>query len=269
MLIRVFAFFWLLLCSVAANALTPPALTVEYSADRKIETDSGDMQGRVNAAPGMERNETLMEGMSSAMILRMDKKIGYLLMPAQKMYQELDFSKASKQTGSVTPEQAVLELVGQETVSGQIANKYKFVVKDKSAGGFLWYTSSGIPVKMDVLSKSDGKTERMTVTLENIKIETQDRGLFEVPSDFNKLPSGGLLDAMTGGMGGVVSSNSAVSNASDTGSKRRGGFLGGGLVGGVLGGFKDAVTRPVENEAEAVTSDVAAVKQAPAPSSRQ
>ena len=109
----------------------------------------------------------------------------------------------------------------------------------------------------------------MTVTLENIKIETQDRGLFEVPSDFNKLPSGGLFDAMTGGMGGVVSSNSAVSNASDTGSKRRGGFLGGGLVGGVLGGFKDAVTRPVKNEAEAVTSDVAAVKQAPAPSSRQ
>ncbi len=233
MLIRVFAFCWLLLCSVAANALTPPALTVEYSADRKIETDGGDMQGRVNAAPGVERNETVMQGMSSVMILRMDEKASYLLMPAQKMYQVLDIGQASKQVGSVSPEHTEMELVGEETVSGQATNKYKFVMKDKSAGGFLWYTATGIPVKMDVLSKNGKKKERMTVTLENIKIETQDPSLFEVPAGFNKLPGAG------------------------------GGLLGGGPLGGLLGGIKDAVTRPVKNEASAVASEVAAAKQAP------
>jgi Domain of unknown function (DUF4412) len=197
-----------------------PMLTVEYSADRKIETDSGDMTGRVNAAPGMERNETQMQGFSSVMILRTDKKIGWMLMPAQKMYQELDLAKAGKQAGAVTPEQTVFELVGQETVSGQSANKYKFVTKDKSAGGFLWYTSTGIPVKMDVLSKAGREKTRMTITLENIKIGPQDRSLFEVPAGFNRMPGGG------------------------------------GMFGAMGGGFKDAVTRPVKSEAAAIEKDV-------------
>jgi hypothetical protein len=196
-----------------------PALTVEYSADRKIETDSGDMQGRVNAAPGMERNETQMQGFSSVVILRTDKKTGWVLMPAQKMYQQLDLAKAGKQVGAVTPEQTVLELVGQDSVSGHAANKYKFVTKDKSAGGFLWYTSTGIPVKMDVLSKSGRESTRMTVTLENIEIGPQDRSLFEVPAGFNRLPSGGGMF-------------------------------------GAMGGLKDAFTRPVKSEAAAISHDV-------------
>jgi hypothetical protein len=203
----------------AAAAAPFPTLSVEYSADRKIETDSGDMQGRVNAAPGMERNETQMSGFSSVVILRTDKKTGWVLMPAQKMYQQLDLAQAGKQVGSITPEQTVLELVGRETVSGHDANKYKFVTKDKSAGGFLWYTSTGIPVKMDVLSKAGRETTRMTVTLENIQIGPQDRSLFEVPAGFNRMPSGG-------GMFGAMSS------------------------------LKGALTRPVKSEAAAVSNDI-------------
>jgi hypothetical protein len=206
----------------SAAASSPfPTLTVEYSADRKIETDSGDMQGRVNAAPGMERNETQMQGFSSVVILRTDKKIGWMLMPAQKMYQELDLAKAGKQAGAVTPEQTVLELVGQETISGHAANKYKFVTKDKSAGGFLWYTSTGIPVKMDALSKAGREKTRMTVTLENIKIDPQDRSLFEVPAGFNRMPGGG------------------------------------GMFGAMGGGLKDAFTRPVKSQAAATSQDIA------------
>lgn len=178
------------LAAQSALAAPPPALTVEYAADRLVETPSGDMQGRVNATPAMQRNETRMGDMASVMILRMDKKVGWMLMPAQKMYQQLDLDQAGQQAGAVSPEQTELELVGQETVSGQSTNKYKFVTKDKSSGGFLWYTASGIPVKMDVLSKNGGKSERMTVTLTNITIGTQDPALFEVPSGYAKLPGG-------------------------------------------------------------------------------
>jgi hypothetical protein len=77
MLIRIVAFASVLLCSVAANALAPPTLSVEYSADRKIETDSGDMRGRVVATPNAQRNETSMSGMTTVMILCTDKKIGW------------------------------------------------------------------------------------------------------------------------------------------------------------------------------------------------
>jgi hypothetical protein len=244
MFIRIFAFAWIVVCSAAANAFAPPTLTVEYSADRRIETDSGDMQGRVVASPKAQRNETSMQGMTTVMILRTDKKIGWLLMPAQKMYKELDLNKASKQAGAVTPEQTNLELVGQETISGQSANKYKFVMKDKSAGGFLWYTATGIPVKMDVLSKSGGKSTRMTVTLENIQVGPQDPAEFEVPAGYSALSGGGIF----GAMGGSASGSSSVS-----GSKSRGSLFGGGL----LGSLKDAVTRPVKDEASAVADDVA------------
>lgn len=216
-----------------ARAATPPALTVEYSADRKVETPAGDMQGRVHATPAMQRNETRVGDVTSVMILRMDRKLGWMLMPMQKMYQQLDLEKAGRQTGSVTPEQTELELVGQETVSGQSTSKYRFVTRDRSSGGFLWYTDTGIPVKMDVLSKDGGKSERMTVTLENITIGKQDPALFEVPSGYAALPGGDLSGAGVAG-------------------------------GALLGSLKTAVTRPVRNEATGVAQDAAGLKDAPA-----
>lgn len=210
------------------RAATPPALTVEYAADRKIETPAGDMQGRIHATPDMQRNETRVGDMTSVMILRMDKKTGWMLMPAQKMYQKLDLDKAGKQAGAVSPEHTELELVGRETISGHAANKYKFVAKDKSSGGFLWYTDEGIPVKMDALSKSGGKSERMTVTLANITVGKQDPALFEVPSGYTQLPGGGPAG------------------------------------GGLLGGLKNEGTRPVKNEAAGAANDAAALENAPA-----
>lgn len=201
----------------SAATQTAPALTVSYSADRRIETDGAELLGRVHAAPGMERTETRIGDMSTVLILRMDRRQGWTLMPMQKMYQEVDIGKAGKQAGSVTPEQTELELVGEETISGQLASRYKFVTKDRSAGGFLWYTDTGIPVKMDLLSKSGGKSTRMTVTLENIRVETQDPALFEVPAGFNRMP----------------------------------------VAGGFLGGLGDAVSRPVKSEATAIGNDIA------------
>lgn len=177
----------------AADAASPPPLTAEYSANRRIESDQGVIEGRIAAAPGMERSEMRVGGMSTVMILRTDRQLGWMLMPAQKMYQEMDFARAAQQSGSVAQDQVELELVGSETVSGLETTKYKFVSKDRSAGGFLWYTAEGIPAKMDVLSKSGRRNSRMTVTLEDIRIGTQDPAVFELPAGFSRLPGGGLL----------------------------------------------------------------------------
>ena len=203
-----------------AAAATAPTLTVAYSADRRVEADGVEMQGRVHAAPGMERTETRVGDMSTVLILRMDRKQGWTLMPMQNMYQEVDLGKAARQAGSVNPGQAELEVVDEEIVSGLPATRYKFVMKDKSAGGYLWYTDSGIPVKMDVVSKSGRKSTRMTVTLENIQVEPQDPALFEVPAGFNR-------------MGGA-----------------------GDFGGGFMGELRDAMARPVKSEASGISNDV-------------
>lgn len=180
----------LLAGATAAHAVTPPPLTVEYSAERRIESDQGSFDGRIVAAPGMERSELSMGGMSAVMILRTDRKLGWMLMPAQRMYQELSFAQAAQQAGAVATDQVELENAGSETVSGIATTRYKFVTKDRSSGGFLWYSADGIPVKMDMLSKSDGEKSRVTITLQNIKVGKQDATAFELPAGFSKLPGG-------------------------------------------------------------------------------
>lgn len=192
MMTRLITLAALLFCA-AASAATPPVLTVEYTASRRIESPDGVIDGRISAAPGMERSEMRIGAMSTVMILRTDRRVGFMLMPGQRMYQEIPFAQAAQQSGTVAQDQVELEAVGSESIAGLATTKYKFVAKDKSAGGFLWYSAEGIPVKMDVVSKEGRDKTRMTVTLEDIRIGAQDRAEFEVPTGFTRMPGGKLF----------------------------------------------------------------------------
>ncbi len=134
------------------------------------------------------------------MIVRTDKQEGYMLMPAQKMYMQLDFPQAQAQSGAQTADSDVeITEVGAETVEGQSATKYKMIMKDGSAGGFLWITKDGIVMKMDGVVKNGNDKSRITMTLKNLKIGSQDAALFEVPAGYTKLPSMGNM----GGFGAM------------------------------------------------------------------
>ena len=189
------------LCIVAfattAQGAGLPAPTVEYSADRVMETEAGTFEGKVYAAKDKERSETSMQGMTSVMILRRDKQLGYMLMPAQKMYSQMDFQKAQQQSGAQPADQVEITEVGSDTIDGQATTKYKLIMKDGSAGGFMWFTKDGIMMKMDTVVKNGRNKSRMTITLKNVKIGAQDASLFEVPAGYNAMPSFG-----GGGMGG-------------------------------------------------------------------
>ena len=192
------------LCLVAfaatANGAGLPVPTVEYSADRVMETEAGTFEGKVYAAKDKERSETSMRGMTSVMILRRDKQLGYMLMPTQKMYQQMDFAKAQQQGGAQPPDQMEITEVGSDTIEGQPTTKYKLIMKDGSAGGFMWFTKDGIMMKMDTVVKNGRDKSRMTITLKNLKIGSQDASLFEVPSGYSAMPSFG------GGFGGAARS---------------------------------------------------------------
>lgn len=187
------------LCIVAfatsAQGAGLPVPTVEYSADRIMETEAGTFEGKVYSAKDKERSETTMQGMTSVMILRRDKQLGYMLMPVQKMYQQMDFAKAQAQTSGQPAEQVEITEVGSDTIEGQATTKYKLIMKDGSAGGFMWFTKDGIMMKMDTVVKNGRDKSRMTITLKNLKIGAQDASLFEVPAGYNAMPS-------FGGMGG-------------------------------------------------------------------
>ena len=194
------------LCLVAfattAQGAGLPAPTVEYSADRVMETSAGTFEGKVYAAKDKERSETTMQGMTSVMILRRDKQLGYMLMPAQKMYQQMDFAKAQQQSGAQPADQVEITEVGSDTIEGQATTKYKLIMKDCSAGGFMWFTKDGIMMKMDAVVKSGRDKSRMTITLKNLLIGAQDTSLFEVPADYAAMPSFGAGMAGFGGAAG-------------------------------------------------------------------
>jgi hypothetical protein len=187
------------LAAPAFAAAPLPTPKVEYSADRVIESEAGTIEGKVYATKDKERTETSMRGMTSVMILRRDTQSGYMLMPAQKMYMQMDFAKAQAQSGGGQAADAVeITEVGQETIEGQSTTKYKLIMKDGSAGGFMWFTKDGIMVKMDTVVKDGRNKSRMTMTLKNIKVGSQDASLFEVPAGYNAMPSMGGMPGMGG-----------------------------------------------------------------------
>ena len=181
-----------------------PVPTVEYSADRIVETEAGTFDGKVYFTKDKERMETNAKGMQSVMILRRDQQIGWMLMPAQRMYQKLDLQRAQQQSGSQGADAVTIEQIGADTIEGHDATKYKMLMKDGSGGGFIWITQDGVPVKMDFLGKSGRDKTRMTVTLTNLTIGAQDPALFELPGDYKAMPSfpgfgkGGVFGAAKG-----------------------------------------------------------------------
>ena len=168
---------------------TLPSPQVEYSADRVIESEMGTFNGKVFAAKDKERTEINMRGMQSVTILRRDKQLGWMLMPSRRMYTEMDLARAQKQSAAAPVNDVQIENVGTETIDGHAATKYKMLMKDGSAGGFIWITSDGIAIKMDMLSKENGKKSRVTMKLPNVTIGPQEAQLFELPSGYNAMPS--------------------------------------------------------------------------------
>ncbi len=174
----------------AANTI--PAPDTEYSGVRTVVTAEGSFTQTVHHSHGKERNEMQMEGMSMATILRPDKKVAWQLMPMQKMYMEIDLKNANKMSGNA-PDDVTIEKVGNETQEGITTTKYKILMKDKSAGGFIWLSPENIPVKMDFLSKEGKNKNRVTMTLKNLKVEPQEAALFELPADYQPMPSMGNM----------------------------------------------------------------------------
>ncbi len=181
---------------------------VEYSADEHMETEDMTMQAKISHAPGKERREQDMSGMTQTMIMRMDKKVVWVLMPEQKMYMEMKMGEGKEDTADIKDYDIKYTVVGEEVVNGVNTTKNKVITTDKEGnkfGGFMWVSKEGIMVKMDTVSKVEGSKMRVKMERKNLKIEKQDPKLFEIPSGYQKMsmPSMGggfnMQDMMKGG----------------------------------------------------------------------
>lgn len=186
------------LCTVfVLQAETLPVAATEYSADRIISSEMGEMQQKVFHSFGKERIEMEMEGMQTVMISRPDLGKFWNLMPMFEMYMEIDADQASEMTGQV-PDDMTIEKMGTDTVNGIATTQYKMLMKDKSAGGFIWLTAENIPLQMDFVSKEGGKKSRIKMSMSNLTLGKQDAALFELPEGLNPMPT---MNSMMKGMG--------------------------------------------------------------------
>ncbi|MBI5886648.1 MAG: DUF4412 domain-containing protein [Deltaproteobacteria bacterium] len=181
---------------------------VEYSALNVMETEQAAIQGMVYSGRGKTRNEMEMGGAKSISIIRKDKKVVWTLMPDQNMYMETPFTGNTGKEEALTDMDVEQSVVGEETVNGVKATKYKMIATRKDGtklGGFSWVTKEGIVVKADMIAK-DGKSKtRIKMELKDLKIGRQDPSLFELPAGYNKLDMGGMggmnMDEMMKGRG--------------------------------------------------------------------
>jgi len=187
------------------HAATPTEPRVEYSADTLMETAEVSMKGHVNYAPKRERREMVTDGGDKMiMIMRLDKKMSWTLMPSEKKYIEMSLDQASSQAKDDTSKYKIEQtVIGPEMLNGVNTTKSKIIMtgpKGEKMGGFMWTTKDNIVVKMDAIAIDKKNKMRFKIELTNLKIGKQDPALFEIPAGYTKMSMGmpSLSDMMGG-----------------------------------------------------------------------
>ena len=189
-------FSFLLPLVAALLALASPAgaaplvgdTQMPYSAERVVETNGKTYEGKIYAAPGMQRHEQVVNGIPMIAILRADREVAWLVVPGLHVYAEFAFPKAVTEYDGL---KALGPPVGIDTVAGLKSERFRVEHEgtDGSAlDGWVWMTGDGIITKLDGTYNSPKKKEvKATYLLSNVKLGPQDPALFEIPKGVNKL----------------------------------------------------------------------------------
>jgi len=152
----------------------------DFSADFVSKADSVSVKGKIF----MANKKMRMENPQAITIARMDKKIVWILMPAQKMYMEQPMNMENTKGVSRKVEGEVERVkIGQETINGVKADKYKITYSTKKGKDsmYQWISSDiEMPVKTAAI---DGK---WSMELKNIKTGSQPDSLFDMPKGYKK-----------------------------------------------------------------------------------
>jgi len=177
--------------------LSGMAYGFEFSADT-ISTFKGEqkIQGKMYFKPDKFRMDMKTHG-DMTMITRIDKKVVWNVMPAQKMYMEMPFDLKNKPKVDEKFEGEIeRKLVGNETIDGHPTKKYliTYKVANKTEQVYQWWaTDINFPVKTAAV---DGT---WTQEFRNVKMASQPDSLFEVPAGYQKMQMP-QMPMMPGGM---------------------------------------------------------------------
>lgn len=180
------------LMALAVFSFMAEALAQEFEADMVNTTRGGVYNAHVNVG----KDKMRMDTGDNIVISRMDKKITWMLVPAQKIYMEQAIDpKNMTVTSEKVDGEVNRERLGAETVNGIKTDKYKvtYSVNGMEDTMYQWIAPSlNLPVKSEA---GDGS---WMIEYTNIKTGPQDASLFELPSGYNKMDAYNMGDLMKG-----------------------------------------------------------------------
>jgi hypothetical protein len=154
----------------------------EFSADLINTTQLGSSQGKIFVRQGKVR----LEFPETITVTRMDKKVVWVLIPAQKIYMEQPFDPSNLiVTTKKMDNEVSREVVGVEVIDGKMATKYKVVYKDalgKDEVILIWVAEG-----LDIPLKTAAEDSSWVMEYRNIKTTSPDDSLFEIPADYQKI----------------------------------------------------------------------------------
>lgn len=180
----------LVIAATSLAAETPGRADISYSADLRIQAGGSKprlMTGRIFHTKDAERREHLHDGTKSIVIIRWDRKLGWLLNPANNTYTRISLTRAVQFRGLPTTPATSRRKIGRATVNGVPTTKYKVstIRRDgKPFRGFMWVSDDGVVMK---LVSDSGADWPYALELDKLRVGAQDQALFEPPRGWRKI----------------------------------------------------------------------------------
>jgi hypothetical protein len=189
--------------NVPGNAVTNPwTLTTEYSADVVVVSNGQTFNSRVNRTSSALRSETPQGGQTVTAIIRLDRNLGWLLIPGTRNAAEVDLTGFPLVLALLRNPTATATAEGTETIDGMAVTRWRVVGGDPGArfDGRVWATAEGVVVKVEGVADIPQGRQPFSLVAHNIRIARQAPNLFEIPNGYQRIqvpPQ--LLQAMMSG----------------------------------------------------------------------
>ena len=173
----------LILLAASSFAAAP---VFQFSADMVMTAQGHSVAGKYYMNGDKMRMEMSMMGQSSITITRHDKKLSWILMPAQKSYMEVSMEgKAQGPTPFDREADFKYTQAGTETVDGHPCKKMKFAVvrEGQTITGFHWLATD----LKDLPIKWTDEAGTSVMELKNVKLGPSPADLFELPAGYKKM----------------------------------------------------------------------------------
>ena len=174
----------------ANTGANPWTLTTEYSADVVIVSGNQTINSRVNRTPNALRTETQQRGQTMTAIVRLDRNIGWLLIPGTRNAAEVDLAGFPMLPGLLrNPPNATAVAEGTETIDGMTVTRWRVAGGEAGARftGKVWATVEGVVVKIEGESEANNQRQPFSLVARNIRIARQPPALFEIPDGYQRL----------------------------------------------------------------------------------